>query len=203
MSATLVVAGLGGGIGSGKSTVSQALGKRGAIIIDADKIAREVCRRGLPAFDAIVDRFGQEVVSSSGELDRERLAALVFGDDKALSDLNAITHPEVGRVLLERREALERMGGVGIFDIPLLQPYHRELLRLDKMIIVDCPPEIVVSRVVESRNMTSEDVKSRIAAQMDRDKRLAMADFVVDNSGSLVQLDGEIERLWAWLSSLK
>ena len=203
MRATLVVAGLGGGIGSGKSTVSQALGERGAITIDADKIAREVCQPGLPAFDAIVDRFGQEVVSSSGELDRERLAALVFGDDKALSDLNAITHPEVGKVLLERREALDRTGGIGIFDIPLLQPYHREVLRLDKMIIVDCPPEIVISRVVESRNMTSEDVESRIAAQMDRDKRLAMADFVVDNSGSWAQLNDEIERLWVWLNSIK
>lgn len=203
MTSNLVVAGLGGGIGSGKSVVSQALGDRGAIIVDADKIAREVCLRGSPAFHAIVDRFGQEVVSGSRELDREKLAALVFGDKEALRDLNAITHPEVGKVLIERRVALDGTGGIGIFDVPLLQPYHRELLRLDKIVIVDCPPEIAISRVVESRRMTSEDVRSRIAAQMDRDKRLVMADFVVDNSGSFVQLDHEIEKLWAWLSSFR
>ncbi len=203
MGHNLVVAGLSGGIGSGKSTVSKALGGRGATIVDADKIAREVCLNGSTAFYAIVDRFGQGVVSGSGELDREKLASLVFGDEEALRDLNAITHPEVGRVLVERRVALDETGGIGIFDIPLLQPYHRELLRLDKIVVVDCPPEIAISRVVESRNMTDEDVQSRIAAQMDRDKRLAMADFVVDNSGSLAQLDNEIERLWAWLSSLR
>ncbi|MHB8263545.1 MAG: dephospho-CoA kinase [Acidimicrobiales bacterium] len=198
MSSTLAV-GLSGGMGSGKSTVASALVSRGAEIVDADLVAREVCHSGMPAFDALVARFGHGILGGDGEVDRKKLASLAFGNKQMLDALNAITHPEIGAVLIERREALDGTGIVGVFDIPLLAPYHRELLRLDAVVVVDCPIETAVSRIVSDRNMTREEATARIAAQMDRAERMALADYVLDNSGPMDRLQHEVELLWAWL----
>ncbi|MCL4433764.1 MAG: dephospho-CoA kinase [Actinobacteria bacterium] len=195
----VLAVGLSGGIGSGKSTVARALASRGATIVDADLIAREVCRPGMPAFDALVAEFGTGILSGDGEVDRKKLASLVFGNREMLDALNAITHPEIGAVLIGRREALDHTGGVGVFDIPLLSADHKKILRLDVVVVVDCPGEVAVSRIMSARSMTREEAEARLAAQISRTERLSLADYVLDNSGTVDRLSREVERLWHWL----
>lgn len=203
--------GLTGGIGTGKSTVAGMLAERGAALVDADEIAREVVVPGGPAYDALVGRFGRAVLARDGTVDRAALAALVFSDPEALADLNAITHPVIGAVMLERLVRLDdpcdpggraHRGGIAVAVIPLLRPTHVRDLNLAGVVVVDCPTEVAVRRLVETRGMEEVDARARVAAQPSREERLALADYVVDNSSTPEHVATEVDALWRWLAEL-
>jgi len=201
-SGSVLLLGLTGGIGSGKSTVSGLLSLRGAVVIDADQITREVQAPGGAAYQGIVDRFGSGILAVDGAIDRPALAKIVFNDAEALRELNALTHPHVGQVMAERMAAEAETDHVVILDIPLLVESSRSHPGMAGVIVVDAPEEVAVARLVEQRGMAAADVRARIAAQAGRDERLARADFVVDNSGSMAQLAAEVDRCWAWILGL-
>ena len=195
----MLVVGLTGGIGAGKSTVSRLLADRGAVIVDADLIAREVVEPGGPAYQGVVDRFGSSVVLPDGQLDRPALAAIVFNDADALKDLNAVVHPAVGAVIAERLAEESKTDHVVILDVPLLVESGRG--DMAGTIVVDCPPEEALRRAV-ARGLPEDDVRRRMANQVSREERLAKADFVVDNSGPESALPAEVDNAWAWIRSL-
>jgi dephospho-CoA kinase len=191
------VVGLTGGIGSGKSTVLSMLAERGAVVVDADAIVHELQQPGTDVFNLMVETFGANIVAPDGGLDRSRVASIVFSDPEKLKKLNEIVHPAVGRVVLRR------LGDAGeddivVLDIPLLTENTRAERELEKVIVVDVSPETQVARAV-ARGADAADVRKRIAAQADRDARLALADHVVDNEGSLDSLDKQIDKLWTIL----
>jgi dephospho-CoA kinase len=196
---TVLSMGLGGGIGAGKSAVADLLVERGAALIDADLIAREVVVPGGPAYQPVLDRFGPGVVAGDGTIDRPALAALVFTDPQALADLNALTHPVITSELLARRSALAHTSQVVVVALPLLRPSHRDQLALDQVVVVDCPTDVALDRLVHARGMDPGDARARMAAQASREERLEGADFVVDNSSSRAHLEAEVDRLWGWL----
>lgn len=198
MSALIV--GLTGGIGSGKSTVSELLVQRGATLIDADAITRELQTPGRPVLAAIVERFGDGVLAEDGSLDRKALADLVFPDPEALAALNAIVHPEVGREIAERLEAARAGGGIVVLDIPLLVESGRD--DLAATVVVDVEPTVAVERLVQHRGIDREDALARQSRQASREERLARADWVVENDGDLVDLAAEVDKLWSWLEDL-
>lgn len=202
-SGPVLLVGLTGGIGSGKSTVSARLAERGAVIVDADAIVREIQAPGGLAYQGIVDRFGQGIVGEDGTLDRPALAAIVFNDDQARRDLNQLTHPLVGQVMAERIAANADTDNIVILDVPLLAEAGKEAYGVAGLIVVDCPVDEAVERLVAHRGFTEADARARVATQMGRDDRLAMADFVVDNSGPLDDLDEQIEACWRWLDELR
>lgn len=196
----MILVGLTGGIGSGKSTVSALLAERGAVILDADAVARELQRAGQPVLAAMTERFGDEMLTADGELDRPRLAALVFADPAALADLNALVHPAVGVELVRRIEAARGTDNVVVLDSPLLAEHPRE--GMAATIVVDVPIETAVERLVHQRGMTEVDARARIARQISRDERLTTADRVIDNSGDRAALEAQVDELWAWLHTL-
>jgi dephospho-CoA kinase len=193
------VVGLAGGIGCGKSAVADRLVARGAVLIDADVVAREVVVPGGPAYQPLVDRFGPGILASDGTIDRPALAAVAFSDAQALADLNAITHPAIGVSMVAQREALAGTDAIVAVAIPLLKTEHRQSIGLDAVVVVDCPVEVALGRLVAQRGLSREDAAARMAAQMSREERLAQADYVVDNAGSLDHLEAEVARLWDWL----
>lgn len=194
-----VLAGLTGGIGSGKSTVAAALEERGAAIIDADRIAREVVEPGGAAYEALVDHFGAGVLLGDGRLDRQALADIVFHDPGALEALNKITHPAIGAVVAERIASAARTHDVVVVDIPLLSITTKANIGFDAVVVVDVPEEIAVRRLVDQRGFKEDDARARIASQISREERRALADVVIDNSGDRAALDAQIERAWKWL----
>jgi dephospho-CoA kinase len=191
--------GLTGGIASGKSTVSAILAELGALVIDADLIAREVVARGTPGLDAVVAEFGPGVLTADGELDRPAMGALVFADPSARKRLEAIIHPLVHRRSAEL-EAAARPGSVIVHDIPLLTEVGRGA-QFDAVVVVDAPTEEQVRRMVRDRGWTLEDAESRIAAQASREDRLAIATHVIDNTGSLDALRRRVEEVYAELAA--
>jgi dephospho-CoA kinase len=196
----MILVGLTGGIGSGKSTVSSMLASRGAEIVDADVITRDVQLPGSPVVEAIAQRFGDGVLDAERGLRRAKLAEIVFTDADALADLNAIVHPAVGAEINRRVDELASTSKVVVLDIPLLTENPRG--KLQGKIVVDVPVEVQLDRLVGYRGFTEADARARIARQSSREDRLNGADFVVDNSGSVGELDPQIAELWAWLSSL-
>ena len=198
----MLVLGLTGGIGSGKSTVAAMLADRGAVVIDADVVAREVVEPGGPAYDAVVDRFGPGVVAADGSIDRPALARIVFGNPSALADLNALTHPVIADVVGEHLSAEAGTDHVVILDVPLLVETQGARARCAAVVVVDCPEDIAVRRLVEQRAMVEADVRSRMAAQATRNERLALADYVIDNSGGRDELAVEVDRCWDWIEAL-
>jgi dephospho-CoA kinase len=197
----VLLIGLTGGIGSGKSSVSARLAERGAAVIDADAIVREVQAPGTPVLAAMVERFGPEILGADGSLDRQAVADIVFTDPVALADLNAIVHPAVGAEIARRLEVEAATDHVVILDVPLLVESGRS--DLAAMIVVDVDPETAVARLVEHRGFRADDAWARIARQVSREDRLAKADLVVDNSGSLADLEAEVDRAWAWIETLR
>lgn len=195
----MILVGLTGGIGSGKSTVSKMLADRGAIIIDGDAIARELQRSGTAVFAAMVDRFG-DVVGADGELDRAKIASLVFSDAQALADLNKIVHPAIGVEMLRRISELRDTDAVAILDFPLLAESPRK--GLSGVIVVDVDPEMAIERVVRDRGMKASDVQARIDKQASRKDRLSIADRVVDNSGTKEDLVLQVAQAWEWIKNL-
>jgi dephospho-CoA kinase len=186
-------------MGSGKSTVAALLVERGAILIDADRIAREVVAPGGAALRPLVERFGPGILGADGTLDRGALAAVAFADADSLAALNGITHPAISTVMLERKAAVEGSDHVVVLDIPLLKPVHRELLALDVVVVVDTPVELALSRLVEQRGFSRQDAEARMAAQPSRQERREGADYVIDNSADLEHLVAEVDRVWAAL----
>ncbi|HUS21459.1 MAG TPA: dephospho-CoA kinase [Aeromicrobium sp.] len=186
--------GLTGGIGAGKSLVSILLAERGAVVIDYDLMAREAVAVGTPALDAIVARFGPGVLLPDGTLDRPALGAVVFGDEDARRDLEAITHPAIGALAWERDGAAPD-GAVIVHDHPLLVETGLAEL-MDTVVVVDAPEEVQIDRLVRLRRMSEADARSRMGAQATREDRIAAADVVIDNSGSVEELVPQVEALW-------
>ena len=191
--------GLTGGIASGKSSVSAILAELGAVVIDADLIAREVVARGTPGLDAVVAEFGPELLTSEGDLDRPATGALVFGDADARKRLEAIIHPLV-RARSAELEAEAGDHAVVVHDIPLLAEVGRGG-SFDEVVVVDAPADVQVSRMVEDRGWTREDAESRIAAQTTREDRLAIATHVIENTGTLAELRARVEEIYAVLAA--
>lgn len=189
--------GLTGGIGSGKSEVSKRLSAQGAIVIDADQIAREVVAPGTDGLAEVVAAFGPGVLGPDGSLDRPKLGDLVFADPQLLAKLNAIVHPRVGA----RMRELENTAGPGaivVHDVPLIAE-NQLADAYDLVVVVDVPPRIQLDRLVRLRGMSREQAQARMAAQATREQRLAVAGMVVDNSGSLAELDRQVGDLWTEL----
>ena len=194
-------AGLTGGIGSGKSEVSRRLAAHGAVVIDADVAARAVVAPGTPGLALVVEAFGAGVVGPDGALDRDRLGAIVFRDPASRTTLNAIVHPLVGQWMrAAERAAVDAAGGdlIIVHDVPLLAE-NRRAGDFDRVIVVDVPPELQLERLVGQRGMSPDQARARMAAQASRPQRLAVADLVIDNSGSLADLDHRVAEVWAEL----
>ncbi|MFE0146692.1 dephospho-CoA kinase [Nonomuraea sp. NPDC059007] len=186
--------GLTGGIGSGKSEVSKRLAAKGAVVIDADKIAREVVEPGTVGLARVVAAFGREILRPDGTLDREKLGAIVFSDADQLATLNAIVHPLVG----ERVATLQNQAAadaIVVYDVPLLAENNLAPM-YDVVIVVDAADDTRIRRLADHRGMPEADAKARIAAQASREARLAIADLVVPNEGSLEDLGGRVEEAW-------
>ena len=197
----MLLVGLTGGIGSGKSTVSALLAERGAVVVDADAITRELQQPGTPVFAAMVERFGPGIVAADGTLDRQAVADVVFTDPEALAALNAIVHPAVGAEIVARMEHLGTTDDIVVLDVPLLVESSKAY-PLAGLVVVDVDPEVAVRRLVEHRGMAEADVRARMTRQASREDRLARADRVVDNSGTLDDLRAQVNDLWAWIGSL-
>lgn len=190
--------GLTGGIGAGKSEVSRLLVARGAVLIDADRIAREVVAPGTPGLAAVADAFGEEVLAADGTLDRPKLGSIVFADPAELATLNSIVHPLVGA----RSSELERAAAadaVVVHDVPLLTENGLAPL-YDVVVVVDASPETQLDRLVRLRGMTEQDARARMAAQASRKERLEIADVVIDNDVSLSDLERRVDEVWADLA---
>jgi dephospho-CoA kinase len=192
--------GLTGGIGSGKSTVSTGLVDRGAVLIDADAIVRELQQPGKPVFEKMVERWGEKILSDEGELNRQAVADIVFKDSEELLALNEIVHPLVRDEIARLRDIYAGGGAPIILDIPLLIESGYE--DLNGIIVVDLIPEEAIRRLVAYRGFAEEDAKNRISNQAKREDRIEKADFVVDNNGDLNSLNEEIDRAWNWIESL-
>jgi dephospho-CoA kinase len=195
--ASVLRVGLTGGIGSGKSEVSRRLEALGAVLVDADAIAREVVEPGTPGLAAIAREFGARVLRADGTLDREKLGSIVFADETRLKRLNAIVHPLVGRRTKELVDAAPP-DAIVVHDVPLLA--ENDLAAMyDLVVVVDAPVEEQVRRLTTMRGMTEEAARARIAAQAGRERRRAIADRVIDNSGPIEALAAQVDELWAEL----
>ena len=189
--------GLTGGIGAGKSEVSRRLAAQGAVVIDADLIAREVVAPGTDGLAEVIAAFGPGVLGPDGALDRVALGDVVFADEQKLARLNSIVHPLVA-VRMREVEDAAGAGSVIVHDVPLIAE-NGLASRYDLVVVVDVPPRIQLDRLVRLRGMTREQAQARMAAQATREERLAIATIVVDNSGSLAELDRQVGELWAEL----
>ncbi|MGW7464740.1 dephospho-CoA kinase [Streptomyces xantholiticus] len=190
----MLTVGLTGGIGAGKSEVSRLLVSYGAVLVDADRIAREVVEPGTPGLAAVVDAFGPGILAADGTLDRPKLGSIVFADPERLATLNGIVHPLVG----ERSRELEQAAGpddVVVHDVPLLTENNLRSL-YDLVIVVDASPETQLDRLVGLRGMTESEARSRMAAQATREQRRAVADIVIDNDGPLEKLEPQVREVW-------
>lgn len=196
----MILVGLTGGIGSGKSTVSAMLAQRGAVIIDGDLIARELQQPGTPVLARIVERFGIEVLTEHGELDRAALAAIVFPDPDALKDLNAIVHPALATEIARRIDSESRTGHIVVLDMPLLAENPRT--GLCGVIVIDVDAAVARERLMNIRDMSRFDVDARMSRQATRETRNAMADLIIDNSFDLEHLRSEVDRAWLWIRAL-
>ena len=195
----MLAVGLTGGIGSGKSAVADLLVERGALLIDADQVARDVVAPGGPAYQPLIDRFGTDIIDTDGTIDRKALAALAFANEENRLALNAITHPAIGIAMIQARDALADTDHIVVLAIPLLTALHRETVKLDRVVVVDCPTDIALDRLLSQRHMDRADAEARIRAQISREERVKEADFVLDNSGDRATLAAHVDRLWEWL----
>ena len=196
----MILIGLTGGIGCGKTEVSRLLENRGAVIVDADLIVRELQQPGAEIFLRMVEMFGDKVVAPDGSLDRAAVANEVFKDAQSLKRLNLLIHPVVHRVMNERVESYRNTDEVVVLDIPLLVENPRE--GLDGVLVVDLDPDIAIERIVDQRKMTIDDARARVSSQSTREQRLAIANHVIDNSGDRDALAKQVDVAWSWITSL-
>jgi dephospho-CoA kinase len=195
----MLAVGLTGGIGSGKSAVADLLVERGAILIDADQVARDVVKPGGPAYQPLIDRFGPGIVAPDGTIDRPALANVAFADEESRLALNGITHPAIGIAMIEARDALAGTDDIVVLAIPLLTAVHRETVKLHKVVVVDTPTDVALERLLSQRGFDRADAEARIRAQISREERKKEADYVLDNSGDRASLEREVTKLWDWL----
>ncbi len=205
--AGVIEIGLTGGIGSGKSTVADLLVERGAVLIDADRIVRELQAPGGSVFAGMVERWGDAIVSSDGSLDRQAVAEIVFNDEDELKALNDLVHPAVGEEMKAQREAVLGTDAIVLLDIPLLvradgTSDKDRYANLSGIVVVDVDTEIAVERLVELRGFSEDDARARMSNQASREDRRAVADVIIDNSGPLGDLDAQVDDAWAWMQSL-
>ena len=196
----MIVVGLTGGIGAGKSTVSKLLAERGAAIVDADQIARDLQSPGNPVLEQMAERFGAQIINDDSSLDRAAVAAIVFSDKSALDDLNAIVHPAMQAEIQRQIDLNAGSDRVVVLDFPLLGENPRK--GLAATIVVDIPYELAVERVVDYRGMDESDARNRINSQISRKERLAQATHVVDNSGTFDSLASQVDELWSAIVKL-
>jgi dephospho-CoA kinase len=195
----MLAVGLTGGIGSGKSAVADLLVQHGAVLIDADQVAREVVAPGGPAYQPLIDRFGPGIVAADGTIDRPALAAVAFADEESRLALNSITHPAIGVAMIQARDAHEGTDDIVVLAIPLLTAAHRETVKLHKVVVVDTPTDVALERLLSQRGFDRADAEARIRSQISREERAKDADYVLDNSGDRDALEAQVDALWAWL----
>jgi dephospho-CoA kinase len=196
----VILVGLTGGIGAGKSTVSAMLAERGAVIVDADQIARDLQSPGSPVLDSMAERFGEHIILDDGSLDRAAVAAIVFNDEAALKDLNGIVHPAMQSEIQRQIDEQRSTDRVVVLDFPLLGENPRK--GLAATIVVDIPVDVAVRRLVDQRGMSEDDARARINSQISRDERLATATHVIDNGGDRESLTAQVDDLWQQLLEL-
>jgi dephospho-CoA kinase len=194
----MILVGLTGCIGSGKSTVSAMLADKGARIVDGDKIARELQEPGSPTLARLVAEFG-DILQPDGTLDRARVAGIVFADANRLAALNAIMRPAIADAVRSRIEE-HRDAEVVILDMPLLVENPRR--DVAAVVVVDVEPEVAIQRLVDHRGMAEADARARLAAQASREDRLAAADFVIDNGSTVDELAARVDAAWRWMRTL-
>jgi len=194
----VLLVGLTGGIGSGKSTVARMLEERGAVVFDADVLARAAVATGTPGYDAVVERFGADVLAAGGDIDREALASIVFSDPAARRDLEAIVHPEVRRLFVEGIERHRDSDAVVVFSAPLLVETGMHTA-FEVLIVVSAPLEAQIDRLMRDRAMSEAAIRARVDAQLPLEDKAAVADILIDNEGSLDELEGQVERTWQTL----
>jgi len=192
----VLLVGLTGGIGAGKSTVANLLADRGAVIVDADEAARAVVEPGEPALAKLVDRFGPGILDADGRLDRAAVAKVAFADDESRRDLEAITHPAINEEFT-RRVADARSDAIVVLDVPLLAESEQARKRpYQTVIVVEAPRDVRLARL-ETRGVNRADAESRMAAQADDEERRKLATYVVDNGGDVVALERQIDEIWS------
>lgn len=196
----MILVGLTGGIGAGKSTVSAMLAERGAVIVDADRIARDLQSPGSPVLTSMAERFGSHIITGDGTLDRGAVASIVFNDEAALNDLNGIVHPAMQDEIQRQIDAHRGTDRVVVLDFPLLGENPRK--GLAATIVVDIPVDVAVQRLVDQRGMDENDARARINSQISRDERLASATHVIDNGGDRDSLTAQVDALWDELVAL-
>ncbi len=195
----MLAVGLTGGIGSGKSAVADLLVERGAVLIDADQVARDVVAPGGPAYQPLIDRFGRGILRADGTIDRKALAALAFANEETRQELNAMTHPAIGIAMIQARDALAETDDIVVLAIPLLTALHRETVKLDKVVVVDTPTDVALERLLSQRGFDRADAEARIRSQISRQERVQEADYVLDNAGDRAALEAAVADLWDWL----
>jgi dephospho-CoA kinase len=191
----MLLVGLTGGLGAGKSTVARLLAERGAVVVDADELARRALEPGTPGFEQVCDLFGRDILDPEGSIDRRELAARVFADEGKRRALESITHPEVFRLLAETLEAHRGTNAVVVFDAPLIieTGFHEAV---DVLVVVTAPEEAQVERAVRERGMSEGDARARIAAQVGEARRQELADLTIRNDGDLDTLGARVDELW-------
>ena len=196
----MILIGLTGGIASGKTTVAELLKQRGATIIDADRIGHEVMAPGGPAYDEVVERFGNEILGPDGTVDRKKLGSIVFSDPSALADHVAITHPHIVKEIFTRIDAERSRDGLVVVDAALLveglAADRGKSMGLDALVVVSADVEEQIRRMIDHRDLQEEAARSRISSQAAPEKKLAAADYVIDNRGSMEDLERSVETLW-------
>ena len=191
----MLLVGLTGGIGSGKSTVAELLAERGAVVIDADDLARRAVAPGTEGFDRVVETFGRDILGPDGDIDRSRLAETVFGDPTRLRALESIVHPEVARLYAEALEPFRETDRVVVYSVPLLA--ERGLAEgFDVVVLIVADIDRRIERLMRDRGMTSEQVRARTATQLSDEDRARVADVLLDNDGELGRLTPQVDRLW-------
>lgn len=194
----MLLVGLTGGIGSGKTTVARMLEERGAVVFDADVLARDAIGPGTPGHDRVVERFGPNVLAPGGDIDREALASVVFADPAARRDLEAIIHPEVRRLFAESTEEFRDTDAVVVFSAPLLVETGMHTA-FAVLIVVSAPVQTQVDRLLRDRGMSEPAIRGRIGAQLPLEEKAEVADILIDNEGTLEELEGQVERVWTEL----
>jgi dephospho-CoA kinase len=194
----VLLVGLTGGIGSGKTTVASLLETRGAVVFDADLLARDAVAPGTPGHERVLERFGPNVLAPGGDIDRDALAALVFADPAARRDLEAIVHPEVRRLFAESVEAYEGTDAVVVFSAPLLVETGMHTA-FQVLVVVSAPTDTQVDRLLRDRGMSESAIRQRIDAQLPLEEKAAVADILIDNEGTIEELEGQVDRVWAEL----
>jgi dephospho-CoA kinase len=196
----VLLVGLTGGIGSGKSTVARMLEERGAVVFDADLLAREAVEPGTPGHAAVIERFGADVLAPGGALDREALASIVFAEPSARRDLEQIVHPEVRRLFADGSEAYRDTDRIVVFSAPLLVETGMHTA-FEILVVVSASVATQIERLMRQRGMSEAAIRARIDAQAPLEDKAAVADFLVDNGGTIAELENQVERLWHDLSA--